>query len=88
MEVAAGHPLFGRRVTVLGQSLQADDVLLATDGGWAIVHLTWSRRAEPPDLPHTRLFDNAASVQRVIDIEFAEWRADWETYDRLTYTPD
>lgn len=83
LELAPDHPLYGQEVRVVGRSHQADDLLVAVPSGWAIVHLTWSRRPELPGIPDTDLYSHPDEVQRVIDIQVAEHAEDWETYDRL-----
>lgn len=53
-EISKGHPLHGQGLTVLAKSETTDDVLVAVAaGGWAVVHLTWSRKAESPPWPRT-----------------------------------
>lgn len=83
LELAPSHPLYGRRASIIGRSLQADDVLVAVPTAWAIVHLTWTGRPEVVGHPHTDMFDDPSKLQRVIDIQAAEYASDWETYDRL-----
>lgn len=83
LELAPSHPLYGQPASIIGRSVQADDVLVAVPKAWGIVHLTWSGRPEVAGHPHTDLFDDPAKAQRVIDIQVAEYTSDWETYDRL-----
>jgi hypothetical protein len=48
-EPSSAHPLHDRARTVIARSGPNDDVLVAlSSGGWAIVHLTWSRKVESP----------------------------------------
>ncbi|MDB5270764.1 MAG: hypothetical protein JWP58_3804 [Hymenobacter sp.] len=55
-ELVQGHPLYGRKCTLLGKHAGTDDVLVALeDGRLAVVHLTWGG---PGDAlyPHTTFF--------------------------------
>ena len=58
-EVGVGHPLFGIAVAAVGKHDGSDGVLFRVlDGSerLAVVHLTWSRRPEPPPWPATEFF--------------------------------
>ena len=47
-ELPQGHPLFGSDVSPIARRQDRDDVLFnLNDGRVAIVHLTWSGKAEP-----------------------------------------
>ena len=50
-ESAAGHELHGRVARILARALPQDDVLVALDDGFALVHLAWSGRPEPLPWP-------------------------------------
>jgi len=66
-EVAEGHPLAGVKVEVIGRSEARDDVLvLAGDGRWAVVHLTWKRRPERPPWPLARFYGSVPAVERAL----------------------
>lgn len=67
-EVSEGHPLFGRAFRIVGRSHAADDVLVTVDGGWALVHLTWSRHAERPPWPTSTEFRRARDVETAMDL--------------------
>jgi len=63
-ELAQGHPLHGQALTVVAQSQASDDVLVAFAGaGWAIVHLTWSHKAESPPWPLATYHPTPAHLQ-------------------------
>jgi hypothetical protein len=59
-ELSAGHLLEGLELFPLGHSGAADDAIFeAEDGRVFQVQLTFSRRAEQPPLPRTRVYANA-----------------------------
>ena len=48
-EVVSGHPLYARRVRVIAQRVDCDDILVETDSAeypYAVVHLVWSGEPE------------------------------------------
>ncbi len=53
-ELSPGHSLHGKAVKVIGFRTDQDDVLLhlSDTNEWAICHLTWQGRQQPP-WPHT-----------------------------------
>jgi hypothetical protein len=59
-ELFPGHLLESLELVPLGHSVAADDAIFeAEDGRVFQVHLTFSRRAEQPPRPCTRLYSNA-----------------------------
>jgi hypothetical protein len=68
-EIAPGHALHGVLLTPWLKCGACDDVLIRLDGDQAqtgrvpyraaVVHLTWSRRAETPPWPTAAVFDQA-----------------------------
>ena len=76
-EVSAGHILYGKAVKALAVARDRDDVLFAIDQAgslhYAVVHLTNSRKQEPPPCPNTRIFESLE--------DWIEWmRADHDDY--------
>ena len=65
-EASAGHPLYGLAFTVIGRSDARDDVLLKLGDRWALVHLTWSGKPEPPPWPTCVVFDSASDVEQAL----------------------
>jgi hypothetical protein len=59
-EVAAGHPLYKKKVHAIAQRTDCDDVLFevsSSDFRCVVVHLTWSQRAEhEPRWPEIEVF--------------------------------
>ncbi len=58
-ELSRGHELFGMTLTPVAACVGCDDTLFFVEDltRWAVVHLTWSRSAEPPPWPDTMVFD-------------------------------
>lgn len=66
-EVAEGHPLAGVKVEVIGRSEARDDVLvLAEDGRWSVVHLTWKRGPERPPWPSVRFYGSVRALEQAL----------------------
>lgn len=57
VEVGPGHELSGRTLTAIARCSDCDHVVFRLDDDtWAVVHLTWSHKAEPAPLAdHTPL---------------------------------
>jgi hypothetical protein len=68
-EMTAGHELHGRIDTAIARCTGCDDVVfrLKTDTGFALVHLTWSGKPEPPPLPRTILLPSFIALEIVLD---------------------
>jgi hypothetical protein len=59
-ELCAGHVLFGRSVTAVGNRIDCDDILFHLGHAppqFAVVHLTFQRESDPT-WPHTVLYDS------------------------------
>lgn len=62
-EIPPGHPLAGTTWRMLARRTDRDDAVLAlAPRGYALVHLTWSGRAESPPWPRTKLFSDFHSL--------------------------
>ena len=63
-ELAPSHPLHGQDIRVVARRLDQDDVLLSLPDSrrWAICHLTWSGKQEPPNYPRTKIYDDLADL--------------------------
>ena len=60
-ELGEGHPLFGKRIQVIGRRRDQDDVLCLIEGSKsvAVVHLTWRSAPEAdPSWPSVRFHDD------------------------------
>lgn len=58
-ELGQGHPLYDAKVTAVAMRGDNDDVLFEIDGGeggYVVVHLSWSGRPEPPPFPFSKLY--------------------------------
>jgi hypothetical protein len=61
-QIQAGHPLHGRKFSVVARSQATDDVLIALDDEtWAVVHLTWQANEVPP-WPATTIFSSQTTA--------------------------
>jgi hypothetical protein len=64
-EMTDGHPLHGYAPTVRARCQACDDVVVQLAGGrWALVHLTWSGKAETPPWPRTTFYDSLDALQQ------------------------
>lgn len=67
-EISVGHVLYGEPFDVLARFSGADEVLLRLTGGrFAIVHPTWSRKAEPPPWPTVLVCPDVNAAQIEVD---------------------
>ena len=87
-EVAQGHPLFGIRVTAIGQRRDDDDVLFQLNDGSArvaVVHLSWrTRPEEDSQWPHTVLYETVHDwIERGMKADNAEFTARPEDFARV-----
>lgn len=70
-ELSPGHMLGGVHFQVIAQALPQDEVLVETDDGRiALVHMTWSGRAESPPWPTTEIVDSAEHLQNVLESRY------------------
>jgi hypothetical protein len=76
-ELAPQHVLYGKAVKALAVRRDRDDVLFSIEDAvrvrYAVVHLTWTQKAEPGTCPNTTFFD---SLEDWIE----SMRADHEDY--------
>ncbi len=78
-EVAPGHLLFDVRndVRAIAGRVDCDDALFwlgEQDGRFAVVHLTWSAKAEPADWPSTwivKSLDDFADAMAALHLELS-----------------
>lgn len=67
-EIGDGHVLRGEPFDVLARFSGADEVLVRLTGGrFAMVHPTWSQRAEPPPWPHAVVLPDVDAAQAEVD---------------------
>lgn len=63
-EIASGHALHGLVLTAVAKCQVCDDVVLrASDGTFAIVHLTWTMKPDSPPRPHTSRLGGFIAVE-------------------------
>lgn len=74
-ELTPPHPLYGKVVRPLAIRADSDDVLVETQDGYALVHLSWCRRSQPsPDFPHTRLLEDWETfLDQVYEPDVCAW---------------
>ncbi len=73
-EIAPGHLLHGRIDRIEASFEASDDVIVRlSDGTFALVHPTWSRRQESPPFPTSRLLGEAEAAS----VAVLEWEQDW-----------
>ncbi|MFC0003588.1 hypothetical protein [Micromonospora siamensis] len=65
-ETSPGHPLYEAAFVVAGRSQARDDVLLEVGDRWALVHVTWSGKAETPPRPRCVILATARDVDRAL----------------------
>lgn len=77
MKLPKSLALTGASLTVIARRQDRDDVLFAlSDGGVAIVHLTYSRERErQPDLPSTWLY---GTLDRFVEEAMRPAHREWE----------
>lgn len=65
-ELNQKHPLFGCRLVPIAIDLHHDDTLYKIENSemLALVHLTWSGKAEPDGYPFTVLYNNWDDFQK------------------------
>ena len=61
-EISVGHPLNGVEFQVIAKRSDRDDVLLATNEGFFIVHVTWSRKKEELPFPTSEHFTTSEKL--------------------------
>jgi hypothetical protein len=78
-EVAPGHALYGRGVRALARRTDCDEVLFALVGSdeCAVVHLTWTGKAERAPLPFTATFPSVPTwASTAMTADHAEFAGD------------
>lgn len=75
-ELTEPHPLYGKVKETLAIRVDSDDVLVKTEDGYALVHLSWCRRSQPTgDFPHALYFNDWAEfVVNIYLPDLSEWR--------------
>ncbi|WP_460627718.1 hypothetical protein [Intrasporangium mesophilum] len=67
-EVAPGHELHGLALTAVAKCEGCDSVVYrASDGTFAIVHLSWTRKSETPPWPRTTRLGGFIAVENAMD---------------------
>jgi len=68
IEIARGHELHGLALTAVAKCEGCDSVVFrASDGTFAIVHLTWTRKPETPPWPGTTRLGGLIAVETTMD---------------------
>ena len=62
-ELSEGHKLFGLHIEVLAKREDRDDILVSTERGYFIVHLTWSGKQEKEPFPFTEHFESIEKLK-------------------------
>jgi len=67
-EIGPGHPLSGQALTLIAACSACDSAAFrAADGTFAIVHLTWTHRQEPPPWPSTEIVTGYRTLEAAAD---------------------
>lgn len=67
-EISLGHDLHGLALTALVRCDGCDSVVYrASDGTFAIVHLSWTRKPETPPWPRTTRLGGFIAVETAMD---------------------
>lgn len=64
-EVPLSHRLYGQRAIATAKCAGCDDVIFRLDSGWALVHLTWTQRAEQLPWPTTFVTETWREIVRL-----------------------
>ena len=67
-EAPPDHRLHGQRAIATAKCGGCDDVIFQLDHGWALVHLTWARRAEQLPWPTTFITGTWAECVRLAQV--------------------
>jgi hypothetical protein len=68
VEIGPEHELYDTPMSAVSTCPGCDDALFRLqDGGFAIVHLTWSRKQEPNPWPRSQLLGGFIATELVID---------------------
>lgn len=67
-EIAAGHQSHGLALTAVARCEGSDSVVLrASDGTFAMIHLSWTRKPETPPWPRTTRLGGVIAVEAAMD---------------------
>lgn len=66
IELPVGHCLYGKSSKILAKREDRDDVLVACDNKFYVVHLTWSHKEEALPYPETKSYDSLEVLQEQI----------------------
>jgi hypothetical protein len=67
-EIGPGHSLRGHALTLIARCDGCDHAAFRLDDGrFAIVHLTWAGREEPPAWPSTEIFSGHRALEAAAD---------------------
>lgn len=70
-ELSPGHKLHGLDPRVIARAIPQDDVVVETAAGdVALVHLTWTGKAESPPWSMTELLDSPEHLERAIELRY------------------
>jgi hypothetical protein len=76
IEVGKAHILYKKPVITLARRLDKDDVLFQVENSFAIVHLTWSRKAHSEATwPITKIYTSWSSVREQIDEDAEDYNS-------------
>jgi len=62
-EVSSAHLLNNFKLKVLAKREDRDDILVSSDNGYFIVHLTWSAKTELSPYPLTETFETLKELE-------------------------
>lgn len=65
-ELSPGHPLHGRTWMVVARALPQDEVIAQAGDEVALIHLTWTRRAERLPWPESTPIGSATEFESVV----------------------
>lgn len=69
-EVAPGHLLHGKQWRVIAEAAPQDELVAEVEGRVVLVHLTWSRHAEPPPYPTTEDVGSSREFDQLIEYRY------------------
>jgi hypothetical protein len=70
-ELSPGHALHGLDLHVIARAIPQDEVIVETaDGRVALVHMTWTGRAESPPWPTTEILDSAEHLEDTLEFRY------------------
>lgn len=66
-ELKPGHRLYGVECTVIARAYPQDDIIVSTESGAAVVHLTWAGDRETPPYPGTSFATSAEQLDALLN---------------------